>query len=70
MMRFGEFIISAKKENQFEDAVFTWNLSDRGISGLHYFGDYEVTKNNVVSIIRLYINVRAHFICSRYCREK
>ena len=32
MMRLGEFIINAKKENQFEVPVFTRNLSHREIS--------------------------------------
>ena len=39
-MRLGEFIINVKKENQLADAVFTWNLSDREISGLQYLGGY------------------------------
>ena len=36
LVRLGEFIINAKKENQFEDTVFNQNLSDREISVLQY----------------------------------
>ena len=39
-MRLGEFIINAKTENQFEDAVFNRNLSDKEISRLQYLGGY------------------------------
>ena len=42
LVKLGEFIINAKKENQFEDAVFDRNLSDREISVLQYLGDYVV----------------------------
>ena len=42
MVRLGESIINLKKENQFDDAVFSRNLSDRGISGLQYFWDYAI----------------------------
>ena len=35
-MRLGEFIINAKKKNQFEDTVFNRNLSNREISGWQY----------------------------------
>ena len=42
LVKLGEFIINAKKENQFEDAVFDRNLSDREISVLQYLGDYVI----------------------------
>ena len=42
MMRLGEFIIDVKKENQFEDAVFTRNLSNREVPGLQYLGGYVI----------------------------
>ena len=42
LVRLGEFIINAKKENQFEDAAFDRNLSDREISVLQYLGDYVI----------------------------
>ena len=41
-MRLGEFIITAKTENQFEDAVFNRNLSDKEISRLQYLGGYVI----------------------------
>ena len=42
MVRLGEFIINAKKENRFQDAVFTWNLSDKEIAELKYLGGYVI----------------------------
>ena len=42
MMRVGEFIINAKKQNQFEDTVFNRNLSNREISGWQYLGGYVI----------------------------
>ena len=42
IMRFDEFIINVKKDNQFEDAVFTWNLSNKEISGLQNLGGYAI----------------------------
>ena len=42
LVRLSEFIINAKSENQFEDAVFNRNLSDREISVLQYLGGYVI----------------------------
>ena len=42
MMRLGEFIINAKKENQFEVPVFTRNLSHREISWLQYLVSFAI----------------------------
>ena len=42
MMRLGEFIVNAKKENQFEDTVFNRNLSNREISVWQYLGGYVI----------------------------
>ena len=36
LVRIGDFIVNAKNENQFEDALFNRNLSDREISVLQY----------------------------------
>ena len=36
LVRLGEFIINAKDQNQFENAVFNRNLSDREIPVLQY----------------------------------
>ena len=44
MVRLGESVINLKKENQFDDAVFSRNLSDRGVLGLQYFWDYAIHK--------------------------
>ena len=41
-MRLGEFIITAKTEDQFEDAAFNRNLSDKEISRLQYLGGYVI----------------------------
>ena len=40
--KLGEFIINPKRENQFEDPIFTWNISDREILGLQYLGGYVI----------------------------
>ena len=44
MVRLGESVINLKKENQFDDAVFSRNLSERGVLGLQYFWDYAIHK--------------------------
>ena len=42
LVRLGEFIINAKKDNQFEDAIFNRNLSDRETSVLQYLGGFVI----------------------------